>query len=702
MTIKTVHTRVYLRYDTHDNWLASDQVLGAGEVAFGTKTDVNEGDIVLIKVGDGKHKYSELPFASAKASDVVQAAKSEDALRDFINNITADIGIIDVTSLPTSNISERSTYRVLIGTCVLDRLPRNDSTCHIVEWDSVPSEPGESVLNNNNGVFSYTGYYNVKNNTVYGYFGTDTISELKTWVDESSLNSLVKIALKTALDRMSAGWKTMEEILSLIGTAMSLSWGGVITSIDSAANQDALYLYLSSEMFFYKNNTWVSTNSGIGMPGSGIGAEIFNDPNNVATGVGAHAEGRETTATGEASHAEGYQTIAEGKISHAEGESSVASGIISHAEGYYTEASGEYSHAEGFRTVASGLVAHAQGIGTIASAQGETVIGQYNEVYEDESDLSFVIGNGADDNNRSNAVEIGKAGWAWFAGDIDANGDVYTQDGKLASESYVDEKISSFSGSYVTAGRLPNSELGQNATAEGLNNISSGITAHTEGTGNEASGHYAHAEGYLTKATGLVAHAEGWGTIASGAAQHVQGKFNADNPNAAFILGNGSSDAARSNAVEVDWNGNANFKGTVSSDGKALATQESVAFEKLPDRPFYVRYNIGDTVFTATATASTNSTVYDIGDNNSFVVGQDYFIQCYGHNNVRCLYVKTDSIAYEFIKYDESGVLTDEVIARISGASLTVYHGYLWGISHAITISSCIQEVKCLDEKYIP
>lgn len=98
MAEKTFNTRILLKYDSHENWTTNDPVLKKGEVALTTvsvKQDgvVNEVPSVLIKVGDGTHKYSELDFTYAKAADVVAAAKSESALTTFINNVIAKAGI---------------------------------------------------------------------------------------------------------------------------------------------------------------------------------------------------------------------------------------------------------------------------------------------------------------------------------------------------------------------------------------------------------------------------------------------------------------------------------------------------------------------------------------------------------------------------------------------------------------------------------
>ena len=94
-----------------------------------------------------------------------------------------------------------------------------------------------------------------------------------------------------------------------------------------------------------------------------------------------------------------------GENSHAEGEGTTASGENSHAEGEGTTASGYASHAEGTRTTASGDRSHAEGEGTIASKSNQHVCGQYN-VEDANGDYALIVGNGADDQNRSNAFAI--------------------------------------------------------------------------------------------------------------------------------------------------------------------------------------------------------------------------------------------------------------------------------------------------------
>lgn len=101
---KTLNTRIKLRYDTHDNWIANDPVLLAGEIALSTVSTKQDGTVnfvpsVLIKVGDGTHKYSELDYAFARAADVLEAAKTEAGLKSFINGVIAEAGIATDASL---------------------------------------------------------------------------------------------------------------------------------------------------------------------------------------------------------------------------------------------------------------------------------------------------------------------------------------------------------------------------------------------------------------------------------------------------------------------------------------------------------------------------------------------------------------------------------------------------------------------------
>lgn len=150
---------------------------------------------------------------------------------------------------------------------------------------------------------------------------------------------------------------------------------------------------------------------------------------------------KEGSTIGGYSAAIGYDTEASGYASHAEGDNTVASGNQSHAEGNSTEASGNQSHAEGFYTIASADQSHAEGSNTIASCENQHVQGRYN-IEDAEGKYAHIVGNGTDENTRSNAHTLDWEGNAWYAGKLSQDG-TPTDDKDLITKKYVDDGISS-------------------------------------------------------------------------------------------------------------------------------------------------------------------------------------------------------------------------------------------------------------------
>lgn len=92
------NVRLGLKVDTLENWNNSSLILKKGEVAFATiaasaGTGLTE-PVVMMKIGTGDKTFSQLGFDFyAKASDVVAAAKSTEALTEFVNNVIASSGL---------------------------------------------------------------------------------------------------------------------------------------------------------------------------------------------------------------------------------------------------------------------------------------------------------------------------------------------------------------------------------------------------------------------------------------------------------------------------------------------------------------------------------------------------------------------------------------------------------------------------------
>lgn len=144
-----------------------------------------------------------------------------------------------------------------------------------------------------------------------------------------------------------------------------------------------------------------------------------------ANGGNSHAEGNNTIADGGNSHAEGQGTHAKAYASHAEGEQTKAYGDGSHAEGQATEANGKHAHAEGFASIANGENAHAEGNKTIASGKDSHTQGRYN-IIDNNNTYAHIVGNGTNNDNRSNAHTLDWSGNAWFAGTVETTGVILT------------------------------------------------------------------------------------------------------------------------------------------------------------------------------------------------------------------------------------------------------------------------------------
>lgn len=122
---------------------------------------------------------------------------------------------------------------------------------------------------------------------------------------------------------------------------------------------------------------------------------------------------------------------------------------------------------------------------------------------------------------------------------------------------------------------------GEASHAEGSNTIASGGRSHAEGGHTAASGYCSHAEGYYTTASGDRSHAEGGYTIANHKSQHVEGQYNIADPSTAaanakgtyvHIVGNGTADDARSNALTLTWDGDLWHSGRLSHGNSVSAT----------------------------------------------------------------------------------------------------------------------------------
>lgn len=117
---------------------------------------------------------------------------------------------------------------------------------------------------------------------------------------------------------------------------------------------------------------------------------------------------------------------------------------------------------------------------------------------------------------------------------------------------------------YVRTGLKPNTTVGNFTTAEGYNNTVSGAQSHSEGYENTSSGSNSHSEGYKTTASNSSSHSGGKYNAAmttGGAANNKVGH--------AFVIGNGTSETALSNALSVMYDGTVKAASTITASTAA-------------------------------------------------------------------------------------------------------------------------------------
>lgn len=314
-----------------------------------------------------------------------------------------------------------------------------------------------------------------------------------------------------------------------VGKITNIS-GNKIT-VDTLNTKDIKYIFIGKVISTQGTSSGSETTPSI--PNS--------DNSDVILATSAHAEGHETLSVGNYSHAEGYKSAAYGNCSHSEGFLTSSQGENSHAEGNTTKAIGVASHTEGLNTEALGSQSHTEGQDTKAQGGNSHAEGYYTTAHGIASHAE--------------------------------GGNTIAQGDRAHSEGTMTKAIGNAShaeGSYTEA-------IGVYSHAEGSNNHAYGETSHVEGSTNVASGVDSHAEGSSNKVAHKAAHVEGYGNITSSDFQHIQGKYSKkeNSSNYIHIVGNGISDAERSNAHTLDWNGNSWYAGDIKIGGSGYDDEKA-------------------------------------------------------------------------------------------------------------------------------
>lgn len=179
-----------------------------------------------------------------------------------------------------------------------------------------------------------------------------------------------------------------------------------------------------------------------GGKGLALGKRSFaRGTSSIAYGKNGIAEGDQALAYGETSHATGCRTAAIGPSSSASGTGSIGKGEGSDAGGYETEAIGDFSFTRGHKTIANSFASAAFGSETVTSkdVSCQFVAGKHND---NKSNTLFEIGNGNDQQNKSNAFEIY----------LDGHAEVQTQgetDNSIVTKKYIDGTEQTFNANVI-------------------------------------------------------------------------------------------------------------------------------------------------------------------------------------------------------------------------------------------------------------
>ncbi len=346
---------------------------------------------------------------------------------------------------------------------------------------------------------------------------------------------------------------------------------GPLNLVDGAAIGSLRGIYTGTEGEGYRLGK-NATAMGEGTEAAGIGAFACGRQAK-ATGNYSHAQGRSCKAAATGSHAEGSGCEANGLCAHAEGNGTMANGGNSHAEGVFCRANGHVSHAEGESCIAGSQNSHAEGVHTLALAGN-----YFTYTQENVNGNQLILPAGVD------MFLLEDVTYLYFVTDtIDhmfrwtACLEIVARD-EATRTLIMDRTIMC----EPTRTNYCVFDTGQTAGAhaQGECCLALGNGSHTQGGYTLALGDYAHAEGFDSKANGKASHTEGSHTIAAAENQHVQGKYNSTDGagNYAHMVGNGTSDTARSNAHTLDWQGNAWFAGDVRLGPDNVSLLEKIAW----------------------------------------------------------------------------------------------------------------------------
>ncbi|MDY8134887.1 C1q-like domain-containing protein [Aquimarina sp. 2201CG5-10] len=442
----------------------------------------------------------------------------------------------------------------------------------------------------------------------------DNLVYTETYTVTSSAQGVISLSVGTGTT--SNAFNTIDWSLQnqWIGIAVDITGGTTYTSIGTTKLQQVPYaLYAANsgdKIFNTTNNITSNANGNIATDDFVFGSTQLDDiENNASDNVKMYFDKskgsfRVGTALDSSGDAFVWNPANAGDYSVAMGRYSLAQGIAATAFGTNNNAGGENAFAAGFQNLASrpstvaigannsvsGFYAVGIGRGTQSTTYGQQTIGLFSEFVNGSdaayvaTDPLFIIGNGIDDSNRTNALVMRKNGNTQLNGSLTIDGDnagagtAYTlpaQDGSAnqvmttdgsGNVSWITNSASSTGLEQITegsntgwrlAGRDPAyyGDIGSNAVDLSISEFAStdsgatGLYAVAIGQRVKASGDNSIAIGDAVEASNTYATAIGYGNTASGYRSFAAGESNTASASSSVAIGNGSTASGRASVA---------------------------------------------------------------------------------------------------------------------------------------------------------
>lgn len=289
----------------------------------------------------------------------------------------------------------------------------------------------------------------------------------------------------------------------------------------------------------YGNYTFASGSDSVAM---GPASHVEGYSNTTGpTADSSHAEGGENLVTSNRGHVEGYKNTVKGMNGHGEGENVLVTenAEAGHAEGTNTKSNNTSAHAEGQQTEANGKNSHSENTLTKANGDSSHAEGYGNEV---NSYAGHIEGSG---NKILNTLPSSGGGDTPGLSPTDPDDPSFNINEHLGYNSHVEGSL--------------NISYGYNSHTEGTKNTTFGHYAHTEGSGNKNYGTNNHMEGSQNKMSDTAAvaitdsHIEGTNNNVTNSCSnlHMGGVSNTGGADGAYVMGhdNDVSSTARYSAT---------------------------------------------------------------------------------------------------------------------------------------------------------